>query len=178
MLLISTDMKYVLLASCLLLVGCSDAGMGDLKQWVDSAYTDTPPEIEPLPEIEPAPKFNYSASALSDPFSIANVLGDIDVADVGSALRPDANRVREPLEDVPLDALRMVGTLAREGEPFVVMQTNKGTAHFLKAGNYLGQNNGQIISIDTEQQKVMLTETVLNSANRWETRDVELTLQE
>ena len=161
-----------------LLSACGGSGMSDLEKFVASAYKDSKPEIEPLPEMKPFSAFAYSAYDMDDPFNVTNVIGEASTADTSSTLRPDANRPSEPLEAFPLDALRMVGTMIKDGTSWVVMQTTQGTAHFLKKGNYMGQNDGQIKEIDSEQQLVVLEETFLNSSNRWETREVELTVEE
>jgi len=42
----------------------------------------------------------------------------------------------------------------------------------------LGQNDGKIKSISPEEQSVVLVETVLDSAGRWVTRNVELIIDE
>ena len=160
------------------LVGCGGSGMSDLKEFVNNAYKDSKPEIEPLPEMKPFSAFEYASYELDDPFNVGNVIGESSNTDASSALRPDSNRPREPLEAFPLDALRMVGTLIKDDIPSVVMQTTQGTAHYLKVGSYMGQNDGQIKEIDADQQRVVLVETFLNPSNRWETREVELTVEE
>lgn len=159
------------------LVACGDSRMSDLREFVDTAYADRKPEIEPLPEMKPFQAYEYAAFNLDDPFNIGNVIVERGSAD-GSGLRPDEARAREPLEFFPLDALRMMGTLERDAKPWVIMQTSQGTAHYLAIGNYMGQNEGRIKEIDTARQTVVLTETVLNTNGQWENRDVELTTEE
>jgi len=170
-------------ASCfvvllLALQGCQDSSMSDLKTFVDEAYKDKKPEIEPLPEIQPFKGYEYSASEESDPFSIANIVSTRDGEGTSNNSRPDANRRREPLEDYPLDALKMVGTMTQNNKPWVIVQTSEGTAHLATVGNYLGQNDGKITKILTDEQLVTLAETVLDTAGRWITRDVEITVDE
>jgi len=171
--------KIVFAAACLLLLqGCEDRAMTDLREFVATAYQDRKPDIEPLPEIEPFKAFEYSASNSDDPFGFDNISTgrDSDGRSVGK--RPDANRRREALENFPLDALKMVGTLSKENVPWVIVQTNEGKAHLAKAGNYLGQNDGKIKFIDPERQLVKLEETVRDAAGRWVTRDIDLKIDE
>ncbi len=167
----------VLLSVALALVACGDSRMSDLREFVDTAYADRKPEIEPLPEMKPFQAYEYAAFNLDDPFNIGNVIVERGAAD-SSGLRPDEARSREPLEFFPLDALRMMGTLERDAKPWVIMQTSQGTAHYLEIGNYMGQNEGRIKEIDVARQMVVLTETFLNTNGQWETRDVELTTEE
>lgn len=157
--------------------GCQGSQMEDLRSFVADAYKDRKPEIEPLPEIKPYKGYAYSAFNEADPFDSRNI--QIDKAGaVGLGLRPDTNRRKEPLEAYPLDALNMVGTLSQQGKPWVIVQTSEGTAHRATVGNYMGQNEGEIKEIELEQQKVVITELVLDPAGRWVNRDVEFTIDE
>ena len=166
------------LIAILFLSGCGGDGLQDLREFVDTAYQDRRPEIEPLPEMQPFEKYEYAAFDLPDPFSLGNVVTQEAAGGDDAGLRPDPDRPREPLESYPLDALTMSGTLVRNEQAWAVIQTTQGIAHFLTVGNYMGQNDGQIKEINTEQQKVILTETVRNASGRWEARDVELTIDE
>jgi type IV pilus assembly protein PilP len=68
---------------------------------------------------------------------------------------PDPNRVREPLEQFPLDTLRMVGSLANRNMSFALVQTNDGLVHRVRVGEHMGQNYGRIVAIsDSEIQLV------------------------
>jgi len=167
------------LTACLLLQGCVGDDMSDLRMFVADAYKDKKPEIEPLPEIQPYKGFEYTAVDQNEPFDFNNIVsnrGDEAVPDSGE--RPDANRVKEPLEEFPLDALNMVGTMTQKGVPWVIVKTTQGSAHLAKIGNYLGQNDGKITQIYPEEQRVVLVETVVDPAGRWVTRDVEITIDE
>ena len=162
----------------LLLSGCSGGEMSDLKSFVDTAYQDKKPEIESLPEIQPFKPFEYSVPAEQDPFSIDNIVTNRSDNAALAGDSPDVNRRREPLEEYPLDALRFVGTMSKEGTPWVIVQTSEGTAHRAAVGNYMGQNDGKIMQIKTDEQKVLLAELVLDPAGRWVTRETELTIDE
>jgi Tfp pilus assembly protein PilP len=171
--------KLVLGVSCLLLLqGCQDRSMSDLREFVATAYQDRKPEIEPLPEIEPFQAFEYSASNADDPFDFDNISTERESDGQSASKRPDANRRREALENFPLDALKLVGTLSKENVPWVIVQTNEGKAHLAKTGNYLGQNDGKIKFIDPDRQLVQLEETVRDAGGRWVTRELDLKIDE
>jgi len=72
----------------------------------------------------------------------------------------------------------MVGTLTKKNQPWVVIKTSQGTVLFATVGNYVGENYGKIKRISTEEQVVVLTETVTDPSGRWITRDVEITVDE
>ena len=160
------------------LQACQDSEMSDLKEFVSSAYKDAKPEIEPLPEIQPYKGFEYAGSEEQDPFSFDNIITNRGDAAVALGDSRDANRRREALEGYPLDALKMVGTMTQKDVPWVIVQTSEGTAHRATVGNYMGQNEGKIKAILTEEQKVVLAELVLDPAGRWVTREVELIIDE
>jgi len=177
--------KCIKLTSVLLLgfalQGCVDGSMSDLRQFVADAYKDKKPEIEPLPEIEPHEDFVYASVDKPDPFLFGNIVSNRDDELVNAVNRPDEDRIKDPLEAFPLDALSMVGTLSQKGEHWVVVKTNEGErnqAHLAKVGNYLGQNDGKIIQIHPEEQRLVLEETVTDPNGRWITRDVEITIDE
>lgn len=153
--------------------------MSDLKSFVDNAFKDDKPDIEPLPVVTPFKGFAYSASDDNDPFALGNISLE-GGAGAGGVLgeSPDINRRKEPLEEYPLDALRMVGTVSKKGTPWVVVKTTQGTVLLATIGNYIGENNGKINSISTEEQSVLLTETVPDPSGRWITRDVQIIVDE
>ena len=160
------------------LQACQNNQMADLKQFVATAYQDKKPEIEPLPEIKPFKGFEYSAAGEEDPFGFKNIGENRNDGLVGGAGSPDRNRRKEPLEDYPLDALKMVGTMTQEQVPWVVVQTTDGKALRATIGNYMGLNDGKITEIVLDEQKVVLAELVLDTAGRWVTREREITIDE
>jgi len=113
----------LVLLSLLSLQACGDAVTRDLQDFVDTAYQDKKPDIEPLPIIEPYKGFEYAAGELSDPFSRGNIINAESVDTDGEIQKRDINRRREKLEEYPLDSLAMVGTITKEGVPWVVVQT-------------------------------------------------------
>lgn len=59
----------------------------------------------------------------------------------------------------------MVGTLAQKSDNWGLVQTNDGTIHRVKSGNYMGRNHGRIIRIN--EQNIELTELVPNGSGGW-----------
>ena len=160
------------------LQACQGGDMRDLKEFVSSAYKDAKPEIEPLPEIQPYKGFEYAGLEDQDPFSVTNIVTNRGDGTIAVGVNRDENRRREALERYPLDALKMVGTMTQQDVPWVIVQTSEGTAHRATVGNYMGQNEGKIKTILTEEQKIVLSELVLDTAGRWVTREVELIIDE
>ena len=174
--------NFLFAALGLLLVGCGDSSMSDLRSFVDDAFKDEKPDIPPLPPVIPFKPFAYAAAEDNDPFSLANIGNGGADGGAGAGVqigdRPDQDRRKEELENYPLDALRMVGTLSKDSKPWVVIKTTQGLVQLATVGNYIGENYGKIKRVSIEEQVVNLTETVLDPTGRWVTRDVEITVDE
>jgi type IV pilus assembly protein PilP len=158
------------------LVGCSgDPGIADLREFVETAHAGRKPRVEPLPEIKTEEAFAYAAAELPDPFSAANLRPEPAVA-ADSGPRPDLNRRKEPLEEYPLDALKMVGTLERGGKAWVVVRAPDGTVHRAAVGNHIGKNFGTIRSISDD--RVEIVELIQGALGNWIEREASLALPE
>ncbi len=144
-----------------LLVGC-DQGLGDLQQYVQQIKSQPPGRIEPIPEFQPYQNFEYTSHDLRDPFKLVDFRRpDEEVGEVletASGPRPDTVRVREPLEDFPLDTLRLKGTVTKDGIKWGLIFAPDNTVHRVLEGNYMGQNHGRIITVSDEI--IELTEIV------------------
>jgi type IV pilus assembly protein PilP len=154
-----------------LLSACQQKEKQNLSQFIADAARMKAAEIEPLPDIKPVETYAYSAQEFADPFDVEN-LKPKQVVSSRSGVGPDTNRRREPLENYPLDSLKMVGTLFRENEQRAILQTPEGAVQTAVVGNYLGQNYGKIISID--ENEIVVKEQVLNSAGTWVGRDASI----
>ena len=137
-----TFLLLAVIGAAVSLAGCSRS-MSDLDQYIAEVNARPGGAIEPLPEIKTYEVVAYQRGEARSPF----------VPDLPSAgpdddgVRPDADRKREFLEGFPLDTLRMVGTLYQDGQLFGLVQTSDRLIHRVVVGNYLGQNDGRIISI-------------------------------
>ena len=176
----SRDNKYkyfVPMMALLLLSACQQQSKQDLVVFVENAYKDEKPEIEPLPPIIPYEEFIYSADELADPFSRTNVfIGTAATSEEDDlAAGIDPNRRREPLEAFPLDGLRLDGVLDFQGQLSAIVRSPDGDSVPVNVGNYVGLNNGQILSINSEEQIVEVEETVRDATGKWVKRIVKLT---
>ncbi len=156
------------------LSACGSDGMDDLREFISTAHAGKSPKVEPLPEIKTQEPFAYAAVKLSDPFASFNLRAQEAKADAGSGPRPDMNRRKEPLEEYPLDALKMVGTLSRGKQAWAVIQAPDGTVHRAGLGHHLGQNFGTITRITEE--KINLIELVQGTLGDWVEREASVAL--
>ncbi len=161
----------------LFLVGCTE-GTSDLEAWVEDVKSRPQPGVEPLPEVIPYKTFLYSKSDQRDPFddSIFRPKIGQTAPKHFSSITPDTNRVPEYLESFPLDTLRMVGTMQQNNQTWALIKTPDNTIQRVLDGNYLGQNNGKIISITDD--KVELAEIVPDEFGGWRERSTSIALSE
>lgn len=160
--------RLLWLSAALLLAGCGSHDMGDLQSYVRQVNARPPGPIEPLPEIEPVETFVYEPGERRDPFhsDVQSEPEQLAVTDDGPA--PDPNRPREELESYPLDSLRMVGTLEQHDMRWALIRTKEGIVHRVTVGHYMGQNHGQIVSIDLDA--IQLNEIVSDAPGQWRER--------
>jgi type IV pilus assembly protein PilP len=160
-----------ILSAAVVLAGCS-GDMDELQQKVAEIKARPGERIEPLPEIKPYESFTYAASSLRSPF-IPSAPARNDVA---SAVRPDVKRPREFLEQFPVDTMTMVGTLQLQGRTYGLVQGNDGLVHRVLPGNYMGQNDGRVISITAT--KISLIEIIPDGVGGYIERPAALALNE
>jgi type IV pilus assembly protein PilP len=143
------------------LTGC-DQGLGDLQQFTQQIKSQPPGRIEPIPEFQPYQNFEYTSHDLRDPFKLVDFRRPDEIPEDAqlntTGLRPDSDRVREPLEDFPLDTLRLKGTVTKDGVKWGLIFAPDNTIHRVLEGNYMGQNHGRIITLSDEI--IELTEIV------------------
>ena len=176
----NTWLRICLLGGVAMLAGCAtDDPTTDLQQYVEETQARQRPHIEPLPEVKPYQTFLYAAVAdgYRSPFVPSDGGGRAvqrqQVSSTGGP-RPDMNRRRETLEQFPLDALRMQGTVNLAGAQWGIVSAPDGSVHRVHVDNYVGQNHGRINEISEEGLQVM--ELVPNGSGGWQWREAGLAL--
>jgi len=142
------------LAATLALSACS-SGMDDLEQYVAQVKARKTTQIDPIRQIKPYQAFAYVAGDRRDPFVPTQPERDKSSS---SALAPDMNRNKEPLEEFPLDALKLVGVVTYKGVVMAMVKAPDSVIHRVKVGDHMGQNFGKIDKIT--EADVTLTEIV------------------
>jgi len=151
-------------------LGLSACGgdMDDLDRYINKVKAEPGGRIEPLPEITPYEVFAYIADeqGVRSPF-----VPDTPQASGSAAggTRPDPDRIREFLEDFPLDTLGMVGTLNIGDTLYGLVQTSDGLIHRVVPGNYVGQNDGRITEIS--ESEITLVEIISDGIGGYIERD-------
>ncbi len=159
-----------------LLAGCG-AENEELQEWMERQRREVKPNVSPL---SPPKKFEaqpYSSLNTVEPFSNQklSVALKMEARQPNSILGTELNRRKEPLEAYPLDSMSMVGSVAKQAQPFALLRVDN-LLYQVKLGDYLGQNYGRISKI-TETQ-IVLREIVQDAAGEWIERASTLQLQE
>jgi len=171
---IKTGTLIVVLAGGM--AGCGDGGVQEVKQWMEQVKQNTKVSIPKLSEPKKFVPFTYDGRASIDPYNPKKLaIAFAKLAANSKGIRPDFDRRREPLESYPLDALKMVGTLQKNGHSYAVIQADKMVFQ-AKVGHHIGQNFGEITKIT--ENEVELKEIVQDASGEWVERKAKLELQE
>lgn len=170
------------LAMAILLTACADSGLSALESYAERVMARPPGALEPTPELRRVDRFLYRAGDRRDPFVMDDQTAEHAAEQAAKVARerrssgfsPDPRRPKEPLEDYPLAALRMVGTLEQYGTRWALITSPDGTLHRVRVGQYLGLNHGRITRI--ELHALMLTEMVEKQPGQWERRQASVAL--
>lgn len=162
------------------LAGCESSDQDELQQWMTEQRAQTKPKIQPIPEPKKFTPQAYTQQAVTDPFSsqkLTQALKRDSAQSTSNAglVAPELARRKEPLESYPLDAMSMVGSLVKQGQPVALVRIDN-LLHQVRPGNYLGQNYGRITKVD--ETELILREIVQDAAGEWIERTAKLQLQE
>lgn len=161
------------------LVGCG-SDQEELQQWMTEQRNLAKPKVDRLPEPTKFAPQPYSQEGSIEPFSnqkLAQALKrDANQVTANAALiAPELARRKEPLEASPLDAVAMVGSLIKQGQPVALVRVDS-LLYQVRTGNYLGQNYGRITKVS--ETGLTLREIVQDAAGEWIERTATLQLQE
>jgi type IV pilus assembly protein PilP len=163
------------LVSTLWLSGCGQDDSTELRDWMESVKKETRlvvPKLNPPKTYMPVP---YEVKADIDPFNPEKLMAVLArMKDNGGRLKPNMERPREELESFPLDTLKMVGLIEKNGLKLALIQSDK-KVYQAKLGGYIGQNFGLIVKIS--ESEIQIKETVQDAAGDWVEREAKLELQ-
>lgn len=158
-------------SSLLALAGCTRYG-SDLDEWIQETKDKPARYQDPIPPTSEFDRFTYQAHDLRDPFRA--FMADTTNATIGP--RPDPDRPREPLEDYPLDSLRMVGTLGEGAHRQGLVMDPSGITHRVSAGRYLGTHDGRVVGVSGS--RIEIIELTPNGQGGWEETPTGLSLNQ
>ena len=159
--------------------GCTSSAQDELQQWMQEERNAIRPQVTPIPEPSRFEPQVYESERLVEPFSaekMASASGSLGATVINSKLlEPELNRRKQPLEAYPLDTMRMVGSLTRDGRLVALVKVDN-LLYQVRTGSYLGQNYGLVKEIT--ETDVTLREIVQDPSGEWTERPAALQLQE
>jgi type IV pilus assembly protein PilP len=165
-----------IVAAALLLAGCGDSDVKEVRDWMDQVKRDTRPAVKPLSEPKDFLPYAYGAKETIDPFSQTKLLNQLAKAAEASRdpNKPDLQRTRELLESYPLDTMHMVGTMQKGGVNYALLQIDR-SVYQVRSGQRIGQNFGIVTRVGDDA--INIREVVQDAAGEWVERMAKLELQ-
>jgi type IV pilus assembly protein PilP len=134
--------------------GCAQDN-DDLYRFIDETKSKHLGSVKPIPQFEPYRNFSYEASELRDPFESTFEAEAGGQNASNSGIKRNDTRPREALETYPLDTLRMVGILVQNEQTWGLIKDPNNVVHRVQTGNYVGQNEGQIVAVSEQKLNVI-----------------------
>ncbi len=170
----------VVTSLCSFLYGCGASSEDDIRQWMVEERNQTRPKVDPIPAPKQFKPEAYSNASAMEPFSNQKLTQALkrdsaQVAANGALVAPELARRKEPMESFPLDAMSLVGSIIKAGQPVALVKVDN-LLYQVKLGNYLGLNYGRVMNIT--ETEVTLREIVQDAVGEWIERVATLQLQE
>jgi len=160
-------MKRASYLLCLSLVACGGSDIADLQEFVAKSGEGMRGKLPPTPEIIAYQPFSYdNPNGLPDPFKPRK--RDLKSGGHGGPHQPNFDRHREMLEEFPLDSLKMIGSVLIHKVNYALVRAPDGKVHQVRAGNYLGQNFGLVLTVSDSEIKIR--EAIQDSNGDWSER--------
>jgi len=156
------------------LVGCGgERDFSDLDTYLDEVRLESPSPVDAVPTLAPHPVFSYRAALLRGPFSAPASAGEEGWVRGEPRGEPDRQRPRQYLERFSIEQFEMVGTMVGASGAYALLR-GAGAVHRLKVGDYLGRNEGRVVSVS--ESRVEVVELVPDGQGAWLERPRSLSL--
>lgn len=164
--------KILAISTVLVLSGCGiDSGHDDIKDWMKEQESSMKGKIEKLPPAKSFIPVTYNAAI--DPFNMKEKASLNDL--LKDRYAPDFNRPKEPLEAIPLQNLKMIGSVLKDGKYYAMIKDNNKLIYYVTVGDYMGVDYGQIKKIS--EGEIQLEERV-KEGDEWKIRPAKIFLYE
>lgn len=167
------SLRWLVVAGLATTLSACGGNHDDLYAYIEDVKLQPGGPIEPLPTPRPAPSYEYIPGERRSPF-FQESQNPVGVQDPNAVQGPDMNRVREFLEDMPLDSLTMVGTLNNASGTHALVQDRQGRVHPVTIGNHMGFDYGRIVAIS--EAEITLIEVVTDGLGGWREREATISI--
>lgn len=159
----------------LTLIGCK-ANKEPLDLFYIEAKQKGDYEIENLPQAGSFNVESYTKSKFRSPFLLPNQT-DVTPKKLRKkdCWQPIVRKEKEPLERYLLNQLRLKGIMGFESDVIALIQTPNGNVVNVRKGQYIGQNDGKITSV--QSKKIIIKETLRDGFGCWKKRKIALVLK-
>jgi type IV pilus assembly protein PilP len=163
--------------AALLLAGCGDSDVKEVRDWMAQVRRDTRPAVKPLPAPKEFIPYAYGVRNMVDPFNPQKLQAGLDLGAEAakSPFAPDTRRTKEELENFPLDTMRMVGALQKGGVSYGLVQVDR-SVYQVRPGQHIGENFGLVTRVT--DSAIDIREVVQDASGAWVQRMSKLELQE
>ena len=170
-------LRPVLVVCAAAMLAACGAEQEELSGWMEQQRREVKPNVTPLTPPKKFTPQGYTALNGVEPFSTQKLTVALkqEARQPNSLLAAEINRRKDPLEAYPLDSMRMVGSVTKNGRPYALLRVDN-LLYQVKQGDYIGQNYGKITKIS--ETDVSLREIVQDAAGEWIERASALQLQE
>ena len=158
--------RLTILSSALFLGACGGSDVSDLERFVSDKTERPGGLIEPIPTFTAYEAFAYSAQGMRSPFDRPVEVVQLAALRLRSTVAPDRARAREFLEQFPVDSLKLVGKLERQGVEWALLRDPSGGIHRVREGNYVGPDHGKVVDVGDDYVAIMEIVTD-GTANGW-----------
>lgn len=156
------------LPAAILLVGCSGQDQTELRSWMAEQTKGMRGGVAALPEIKPLEAVAYLGQDLTVPFSPQKI---VTAEPAGKDANAKTDRVRQPLENFPLEDLQVQGVIVVGKRPYALIQPKPPNKPMhIGVGDYMGQDLGKVKAITPDG--VVLMETFKDNNGVWTEREV------
>lgn len=159
----------------LALLGCK-ANQDDLTSYVAQVERESRKEmtkLKPILEFKVSP---YEQHKGREPFVLPKeaLVQNQPMANA-DCWQPAPRAKNGPLERYPLQQLRLKGVMSSGGSVSALVQTPNGNVVKVKAGQYVGNNNGKVTRVHGNY--LLINETLPDGLGCWNQRNVKLALK-
>ncbi|MBA2709800.1 MAG: pilus assembly protein PilP [Tatlockia sp.] len=130
-------MKKISYLLVFLLTACNSSAESDLENYIKKIKSRAMQKPEPIIAINKIAKINYSADENLNPFKLMQ-----------SSQSVSNNRIKDPLENFPLESLTFVGLMKTNSETSALISRKDGQISAIKIGNFIGKKEALVTAIN------------------------------
>ena len=128
-----------------------DSDQEDLQRWMAEQRAQVKPSVPRITEPKKFTPQTYTEASSFEPFNMLKLTQALrresNQPSTSELIAPELARRKEALEAFPLDAMAMVGSMNRNGQPVALVRVDK-LLYKVRVGEYLGLNYGRITRIN------------------------------